>query len=104
MRQALLNVAQNAVQAMPEGGTLRVSAATSDGHVRVSIADTGPGIPPDVRPRIFEPFYTTRPRGTGLGLAVVKRIVDGHGGGIVVASEVGVGTTFSLDLPLELDR
>lgn len=104
MRQALLNVAQNAVQAMPEGGTLRVSAATSDGHVRVSIADTGPGIPPDVRRRIFEPFYTTRPRGTGLGLAVVKRIVDGHGGGIVVASEVGVGTTFSLDLPLELDR
>lgn len=104
MRQALLNVAQNAVQAMPEGGTLRVSAARSDGHVRVSIADTGPGITAEVRRRIFEPFFTTRPRGTGLGLAVVKRIVDGHGGGIAVFSEVGVGTTFCLDLPVELDR
>ena len=105
MRQALLNVAQNAVQAMmPKGGTLRVGARRDNGHVRVSITDTGAGIAPDVRPRIFEPFFTTRARGTGLGLAVVKRIVDGHGGGIVLVTEVGRGTTFSFDLPLEPDR
>lgn len=104
MRQALLNVAQNAVQAMPKGGKLKVRACRLDGHVRVSIEDTGVGIPADVRPRIFEPFFTTRARGTGLGLAVVKRIVDGHGGRIGLVTEVGVGTTFSLELPLEPDR
>lgn len=100
MRQALLNIAQNAVQAMPEGGTLTVRAKKNGSAVRVSIEDTGPGIPPDIRARIFEPFFTTRARGTGLGLAVVKRIVDGHAGEIELATEVGRGTTFCVSLPL----
>jgi PAS domain S-box-containing protein len=105
MRQALLNLTENAVQAMPEGGTLTVRlAADLVDHVpmaRVAVADTGPGIPPDVEPRIFEPFFTTRATGTGLGLAVVKRIVDSHRGKLRVSTAEGRGATFTVWLPLE---
>lgn len=100
MRQAILNVAVNAVQAIQYGGTLSVSARRDQGSVRIEIADTGPGIPSEVRHRIFEPFFTTKASGTGLGLAVVKRIVEGHQGEIMVESHVGHGTVFTLRLPL----
>ncbi len=105
MRQALLNLAENAVQAMPDGGTLtfRLSRDEVD-HVpmaRLAITDTGAGIAPEVEPRIFEPFFTTRATGTGLGLAVVKRIVDSHRGKLRVSTAEGQGTTFTLWLPLE---
>jgi signal transduction histidine kinase len=102
MRQALLNVTLNAVQAMPEGGTLSVRARVDGGTARIEIADTGPGIAEEVRHRIFEPFFTTKAMGSGLGLAVVKRIVDDHHGALEVVSVPGEGTTFVVRLPLEV--
>jgi PAS domain S-box-containing protein len=99
MRQALLNVALNAVQAMPRGGTLHMRAYHDDGAVAVEVSDEGPGIPDADLPRIFEPFYTTKATGAGLGLAVVKRIVEDHGGQVSVSSSPS-GTTFRFRLPL----
>ncbi len=101
MRQALINVALNAVQAMPRGGLLRLRARAPKGEdvVVLEIADEGPGIPEATLPRIFEPFFTTKATGAGLGLAVVKRIVEDHGGE-VFASSSEKGTTFSFRLPL----
>jgi PAS domain S-box-containing protein len=98
VRQALLNLLVNALQAMPRGGTLEVGAALEERAgrrwIRVDVADSGPGIPAEVLPRVFEPFFTTRASGTGLGLAVVKRVVDGHGGSIEVQTVEGRGTRF----------
>jgi signal transduction histidine kinase len=102
MMQVLLNLVLNAVQAMPESGTLRVATAREGAHhIRLTVADTGHGIPPDVLPKIFEPFVTTKARGkgTGLGLTVVLGIVQEHGGSITVDSMPGQGTTFTLRLP-----
>ena len=102
MMQVLLNLVLNAVQAMPESGTLRVAAVREgEQHIRLTVADTGCGIPPDVLPKIFEPFVTTKERGkgTGLGLTVVLGIVQEHGGSITVESTPGQGTTFTLLLP-----
>jgi signal transduction histidine kinase len=101
MRQALLNVLLNAVQAMPSGGTLAVSARREGGAVRLEVADTGAGIPEEVRHRVFEPFFTTRPTGTGLGLAVVKRIAEDHRAPVAIESVEGGGTRFVLLLPLD---
>jgi signal transduction histidine kinase len=100
LRQALVNVILNAVQAMPEGGPLSVRARARDGFAVLEVEDAGPGIPDEVRHRIFEPFFTTKATGTGLGLAVVKRILDGHRGRIEVSAAPGGGTTFALHLPL----
>lgn len=104
LRQALVNLFLNAFQAMPRGGSLRVAAARvavgAEARARVLIQDTGPGIPPDVQARIFQPFFTTKATGTGLGLAVVKRIVEGHGGQIAVSPRKH-GTEFELWLPAE---
>lgn len=117
IHQVILNLGVNARDAMPQGGKLSInltnetldqtdlpSAASTPGKFLVlSVADTGTGIAPEVLPRIFEPFFTTKPRGvgTGLGLSTVHGIVRGHGGFIRVESEVGVGTTFKVYLPLE---
>ena len=101
MRQAMVNVLSNAVQAMPDGGTLTVAAREEPGAVRLEIADTGSGIPEEVRHRIFEPFFTTRPTGTGLGLAVVKRILDDHRASVQVDSVEQGGTRFILRLRLD---
>jgi two-component system, NtrC family, sensor histidine kinase HydH len=107
IRQALLNVAVNATQAMPRGGKLHVAAAREhhDGRLvlRIDVKDEGPGIPPHVVPRIFEPFFTTKAKGTGLGLAVVKRILEDHQGEVEVNSVVGQGTTFTFRLPLRTE-
>lgn len=99
IKQALLNLLLNALQAMPQGGDLRIAADQDDRQLRVRISDTGCGIPPTEREKIFNPFYTTRASGTGLGLAITHRIIQGHGGRIEVESEVGVGTTFTFWLP-----
>ncbi len=101
MRQVFVNLATNAVQAMPSGGTLKVSLARLEGErpsVRVAFEDTGHGIPADVLPRIFEPFFTTRARGTGLGLALVKRIVEGHRGTVSAESRPG-STVLEVEWP-----
>jgi signal transduction histidine kinase len=104
LRQALINLFLNAYQAMPRSGTLEVRASRVE-HDGVSLSqiaihDTGAGIPAEARPKVFQPFFTTKAMGTGLGLAVVKRIVEGHGGTIELAS-AKAGTEFHLRLPLE---
>jgi nitrogen fixation/metabolism regulation signal transduction histidine kinase len=97
--QVLHNLVKNALEAMPEGGTLTLRAARDGDGVSFEIGDTGTGIPPELLPRIFEPWVTTKPGGTGLGLAIAARIVEEHGGRIAVASRPGAGTTFTVRLP-----
>jgi signal transduction histidine kinase len=98
-QQALLNLLLNAKQAMPEGGELTLQAAPGPGEVRLSLIDTGQGMPPEIMAKIFRPFFSTKPGGTGLGLATTRRIVEAHGGRIEVQSAVGRGTKFTLCLP-----
>ena len=98
LKQALLNLCKNALEAMPDGGTLAVRASNSRERVTVEVTDTGRGIPAGVN--IFEPFVTTKPEGTGLGLPIVRQIVAAHGGVLTHASELGRGTTFLMTLPL----
>ena len=100
IKQALLNLIKNAVAAMPEGGTLTVSTERADNDALVRVSDTGAGIPEEIMDKIFEPYFTTKPFGTGLGLTIVFKIVKEHFGDISVASRVGEGTTFTLPLPV----
>jgi signal transduction histidine kinase len=96
------NLILNAVQAMPEGGQLTVkSEVPSPEWVAVSVADTGVGVPEEHLDKLFEPLFTTKAKGVGLGLAVVKSLVDGHGGTIEVQSKVGKGSTFTVRLPIK---
>lgn len=99
-QQALVNLVKNAMQAMTRDGTLTLQTGANDEAVWVSVADTGGGIPQEQINRIFEPFYTTKKTGTGLGLMIVQRIVRAHNGRIELDSHVGRGTTFRLWLPL----
>ena len=101
MSQVLINLVMNAVHAMPDGGTLRVALAPEKDMVKLTVADTGHGIPRDVVKKVFEPFFTTKEfgKGTGLGLTVVKGIIEEHQGSIAVQSEEGKGTTFTIQLP-----
>ena len=100
LTQALLNLFLNAVQAMDHGGTLRVSARTLPSDMfSVTVADTGPGIPPEIQASIFTPYFTTKPSGTGLGLAIVYQIAEGHGGRVSVGNAAGQGAEFTLTLP-----
>ena len=93
LRQAFLNIILNALQATPAGGSVTITAEHADNACEVRFSDTGPGIPAEVRERIFEPFFTTKPDGTGLGLAVTRKIIEAHGGTMIVESEEGNGTT-----------
>jgi len=104
MKQVFLNLITNAAQAMPGGGTLLVRTVRVGNEVAVSMADTGAGIPPEVQERIFDPFFSTKPSGTGLGLSVSLGIVEEHGGRITVESQVGQGSTFTVWLPTETVR
>jgi signal transduction histidine kinase len=117
IQQVVLNIALNAVQAMHEEGTLTVKTSAishqpsgvSGGSappaeydcVEVAVSDTGKGIPPDDHKKIFQPFFTTKHRGTGLGLPICQRIVEQHGGFIYIESELGKGTTVTVRLPAE---
>jgi len=101
VRQVLVNIITNAVQAMPGGGRLTIGARTVDNFLQVEITDTGVGIPEDAIEKIFDPLYTTRAKGIGLGLAVCQSIISRHEGHIGVASKVGQGTTFTVKLPLK---
>jgi len=100
LQQVLVNLVKNAVQAMTTGGTLTLQTGETSDGVWVSVADTGGGIPQEQINRIFEPFYTTKKKGSGLGLMIVQRIVRAHGGRIELESNVGRGTTFRIWLPL----
>jgi two-component system NtrC family sensor kinase len=99
LRQAFVNIAFNACEAMGASGRLRVATRAAGDAVEVVIADTGPGIPQERLAKIFDPFFTTKEKGTGLGLSVVYGIVERHGGTISVESEVGRGTAFTIRLP-----
>lgn len=101
IKQVLLNLISNAIDASPEGGTIHVRWMAFDGEVRVEVEDEGSGVPLDVRDRIFDPFFTTKEpgKGTGLGLAIVHRIVTSHGGRIELA-QAGKGALFRVHLPL----
>lgn len=106
LRQALINVLVNAVQAMPDGGMLCISAA-QDGQrpvIRISVTDSGVGIPESDLEHIFDPFYTTKEAGTGMGLAISHQILADHGGELMVASAEGEGTTVILELPTSVGR
>jgi len=100
LNQAILNLVLNAIEAMPQGGRLTLALARRGEMAEVSVADTGPGIAPEHRGRIFQLFFTTRPGGSGIGLASAFRIVQLHNGSIDFESEVGCGTTFRMELPL----
>lgn len=101
LKQVFVNLISNAVQAMSQsGGSIEVRAYINEGFISVAVSDTGPGIPPDDLKKVFDPFYSTRDEGTGLGLTIVHRILDEHDGHIEVASDPGAGTTFTVSLPI----
>ncbi len=103
LKQAFMNIVLNAMDAMPEGGTLEILTLRGSDKVRIDVVDTGVGIPPEDLNRLFEPFFTTKSQGTGLGLANAKRVLEQHSGDIRSKSVVGRGTTMSLWLPLSSD-
>lgn len=102
LRRVLMNLIVNAIDAMPDGGTLAIITENLPDAVRISVIDTGVGMPPEVKARVFDPFFTTKAAGmgTGLGLAICHQIVVRHGGTIAVESTPGVGTTFTIMLPV----
>lgn len=99
IKQALLNLMINAVQAMEQGGELLIRLSTQRRRAIIEVIDTGPGMPPDVLGRIFDVYYSTKKQGSGLGLPTTRRIIQEHGGTVRVESEVGKGTRFTLALP-----
>jgi signal transduction histidine kinase len=99
LKQVMLNLILNGLQAMPDGGTLTLEAARTRDGLTLAVTDTGPGIPPEALPRVFDPYFTTKARGLGLGLAIARRIVEEHGGTIEVESQPGRGTRFRVVLP-----
>ena len=101
--RVFLNLAGNAQEAMSEGGRLTVGARHADGHLEISFADTGAGMGEELLAKIFEPLFTTKAKGTGLGLAVCQEVVQAHGGSIRVQSAPGRGSTFTVVLPLDAD-
>ena len=99
MRRVLDNLVSNAVEAMPRGGILTISARRVDESIVIEVEDTGNGVPDEAIPRIFDSFYTTKAKGLGLGLAFSKRVVEAHGGEIAFRTVIGSGTTFTIKLP-----
>jgi signal transduction histidine kinase len=101
MRAVLLNLMLNAVQAMPAGGRLSVTTRTTAARVQVRITDTGAGMNSEQVQRVFEPFYTTKSQGLGLGMAYAKKVVEQHQGTIRIESRPGAGTTVEIELPAQ---
>jgi len=99
LRRVLVNLITNAVQAMPRGGNLMIVARPAQGRFAITVSDTGAGIPPEIRDRLFKPFVTGKAKGMGLGLFVVKRFVEQLGGEISFESEAGKGSSFTVSLP-----
>lgn len=99
LRRAVLNLVLNALDVMPHGGQLVVTACNGPGGVELEIADSGPGVSPQDRDRVFEPFFTTKSRGTGLGLAIVSRIAEAHGGRVCVRNCPEGGAAFTIEIP-----
>ena len=95
IKQAFINILKNAKEAMPTGGKIRVKTVVTDEHTQVIFSDSGMGMTPETKAKTFTPFFTTKPNGTGLGLALTKEIVESAKGKILVVSELGIGTTFT---------
>ncbi|MCB1019663.1 MAG: hypothetical protein KDC27_07020 [Acidobacteria bacterium] len=104
IESAVLNLLLNGREAMTDGGVLRIQTAAEDGFARITVSDDGSGIPPEKLEDVFNPFFTTKPRGVGLGLAMVSKFIDSHGGTITVESQPGHGATFRILLPLDTDE
>jgi len=104
LAQVFLNLILNAVEAMPDGGKLNISARPTDGHIHICFQDTGPGIQADAFEKVFEPFHTTKEDGTGLGLAVSYSIIQQHGGTITAANTAEGGAVFTVSLPVTLSK
>ncbi|HXY48598.1 MAG TPA: ATP-binding protein [Terriglobales bacterium] len=104
LHRAVSNLLLNALDAMPEGGTLTLRTGTQDDRVRLEIRDTGTGLTAEECQRLFTPYFTSKQHGTGLGLAIVQSVISDHGGKISVRSQAGAGTTFILELPRNLDK
>ncbi len=104
MEQALLNIFLNGIHAMKKGGRLMINAGERDGIVSIVIEDDGKGMPPEVLSRVFEPFFTTSPEGTGLGLTLTKRLIEQEDGTISIESELGKGTRVTVMLPCRRKR
>lgn len=100
LKQALINLLLNAIQATPPGGAVQVTAAAEAEVLRIAVIDAGSGIAPDMLERIFDPYFTTKPQGTGLGLPIALRIIEAHGGTLDVTSTLGRGTTVEVCLPV----
>ena len=103
LQQAFLNLFKNAIEAMPQGGEISVNFNSDERNVTIQFADDGEGIPTAILPRVFDPFYTTKATGTGLGLLITERIIENHGGSIEIDSNVGCGTTVRCTLPLDVE-
>ncbi|MEK7822630.1 MAG: ATP-binding protein, partial [Nitrospirota bacterium] len=101
LKQAFINIITNGCQAMGENGVLKVNITPNGREVDIAISDTGKGISQEEISRLFDPFYTTKPMGMGLGLAISKKIIEDHGGRIMVESEISKGTTFTVSLPMK---
>jgi signal transduction histidine kinase len=99
IERVVFNLLTNAVEAMPEGGDLTVRLYASGGEARITVEDTGTGISEEDRKQLFRPFFTTRERGVGMGLAICRRIAEENGGSIAVESEPGKGSRFTIKLP-----
>src|SRR3989442_14789623 len=100
LRRALTNIITNALQAMPDGGRLSIKVQRGEKTVQIKVIDSGEGVKPDVAAKIFNPLFTTRAKGTGLGLPIAKRLVEAHEGNIKLTSEAGKGTSILIELPL----
>jgi len=98
LKTCFSNLAINAIQAMPNGGRLTITLYPQRSNIAIEFADTGHGIAPEAMENLFEPYFTTKEKGTGLGLALTKKLIEDHGGQITVESEIGVGTTFVITL------
>lgn len=104
LHRALSNLILNAIEAMPNGGTLTLRTRHDLGRVYLEVSDTGSGLTPEERQRLFTPYFTTKPHGTGLGLAIAQSIISDHGGRMTVRTKAGEGTTFSIELPRNTDK
>ena len=99
IRQVFLNLLRNAMEAIPDGGSISITTLLADNFIMFRVSDTGSGIPRENLEHVFDLFYTTKPKGTGLGLAICRKIMRDHGGEIAIDSVAGQGTTVTISLP-----
>ena len=100
MKQAILNLVKNAMEAMPNGGKMEIKTSRDADRIYLGVRDSGQGIPEEIASKIFEPYFTTRSKGSGLGLTIVYKVVREHGGDVEVNSTPGRGTAFQVTLPI----